>query len=196
MWISAPAQEGVCFRKAKSIYHFSVTQQLHAFVILLIGTSCSTICSFPDKRRCVYLFIRKPNWGLRGLLGNLPSVQISAASCVWRWHWWITINRIRPSIFHYRVKNWGRRFDQVSCVTVHWMHWGCDRLDYEACSSMKAEVHSMYHQYLCEYVGYSWLYVFRCTWFISCLPWPCVLCLTVFIPPQFLNIINDVHSGA
>lgn len=97
-------------------------KQLHAFMILLIGTSCSTICSFPDKCRCVYLFIRKPNWGLRGLLGNLSSVQISVASCVWRWRWWIAVNRIRPLIFHYRVKNWGRKFDQASRMTVQWMH--------------------------------------------------------------------------
>ncbi len=46
-------------------------------------------------------------------------------------------HRIRPSIFHNRVKNWGHRFDQAIRVTVQWMHWDCDRLDYETCSFIK-----------------------------------------------------------
>lgn len=166
-------------------------------MILLIGTSCSTICSFPDKCRCVYLFIRKPNWGLRGLLGNLSSVPISVASCVWRWRWWITINRITPLIFHYRVKNRGRKFDQASRMTVQWMHTETMTGSIMKPGPLeKLEVHSIHRHYLCDYVEYAWLCVFRCTWIISyqsiCLPNPCVLCLTIFIPQR--NIINCVHS--
>ncbi len=95
-----------------------------------------TICSFSVMRRCIYLWIRKPNWGLPGLLGNLPSVQISVASCVWRWHWWITFNRIRPSIFYNPVKNCTRRFDQA----IHVSPVNAPRLrllDYETCSFLK-----------------------------------------------------------
>jgi len=77
-------------------------------------------------------------------------------------------------------------------VNAHWDH---DWLDYETCPLRKTEVHSIYHHYLCD-AEHAWLVGNEsCTSeYIQsiCLSNPCVLCLTIFIPQQFL-IINEIH---